>query len=85
MNKVQQARFDSLYEQHVNALRRQGKAERTIDSYARAIRRITEFFDLCPDQLTQGHLKDYFSALVKSHSCRGSKKRDGVRSLIYGL
>jgi integrase/recombinase XerD len=23
---------------------------------------------LCPDQLTQDHLKDYFSALVKSHS-----------------
>jgi integrase/recombinase XerD len=37
MNKVQQARLDSLYEQHVNALSRQGKAERTIDSYARAI------------------------------------------------
>jgi hypothetical protein len=37
MNKVQQARFDSLYELHVNVLRRQGKAERTIDSYARAI------------------------------------------------
>jgi integrase/recombinase XerD len=68
MNKAQQARFDSLYEQHVNALHRQGKAERTIDSYARAIRRITEFFGLCPDQLTQDHLKDYFSALVKSHS-----------------
>jgi integrase/recombinase XerD len=68
MKKAQQARFDSLYEQHVNALHRQGKAERTIDSYARAIRRITEFFGLCPDQLTQDHLKDYFSALVKSHS-----------------
>ena len=26
------------------------------------------FFDLCPDQLTQNHLKDYFSALVKNHS-----------------
>jgi integrase/recombinase XerD len=52
----------------MNNIHRQGKAERTIDSYARAIRRITEFFGLCPDQLTQDHLKDYFSALVKSHS-----------------
>ncbi|MCP4010108.1 MAG: tyrosine-type recombinase/integrase [Proteobacteria bacterium] len=68
MNKAQQARFNSLYEQHVNALHRQGKAERTIDSYARALRRITHFFDRCPDRLTQDQLKDYFSALVKSHS-----------------
>jgi integrase/recombinase XerD len=68
MNKVQQARFNSLYEQHVNALHRQGKAETTIDVYSRAVRRITEHFDLCPDRLTLDHLKDYFIALVKSHS-----------------
>ena len=68
MNSVQHKKYQLLYQQHVNALLRQGKAERTIDSYARAVRRITEFFDLCPDQLTQDHLKDYFTALVKSHS-----------------
>ena len=68
MNKVQQHRFNSLYQQHVNALHRQGKADSTIDVYSRAVRRITEFFDLCPDRLTQDHLKDYFTALVKSHS-----------------
>lgn len=68
MNKVQQARFNSLYEQHVNALHRQGKADSTIDVYARAVRRITQFFDQCPDGLTLDQLKDYFTALVKSHS-----------------
>ena len=68
MNKAQQHRFNSLYQQHVNALHRQGKADSTIDVYSRAVRRITEFFDLCPDQLTHDHLKDYFTALVKSHS-----------------
>jgi site-specific recombinase XerD len=68
MNKAQQARFNSLYEQHVNALHRQGKAASTIDVYARAVRRITAFFDRCPDRLTLDHLKDYFTALVKSHS-----------------
>ena len=67
MNKTQQHQFNSLYQQHVNALHRQGKADSTIDAYSRAVRRITEFFDLCPDQLTQDHLKDYFTALVKSH------------------
>ena len=68
MNKAQQKRFNSLYQQHVNALIRQGKAKSTIDCYARALRRITEYFDQCPDRLTLDQLKDYFLALVKSHS-----------------
>ncbi len=68
MKKAQQKKYDLLYQSHVNALRRQGKAERTIDGYARAVRRITEFFDRCPDKLTEDHLKTYFDALVKSHS-----------------
>lgn len=29
---------------------------------------ITEYFDQCPDRLTTDQLKDYFTALVKSHS-----------------
>lgn len=68
MTKAQKARFKALYEQHVNALRRQGKAENTIDGYSRAVRRITEFFDRAPDRLTQSDLKDYFSSLTKTHS-----------------
>jgi site-specific recombinase XerD len=68
MNKAQQKKFESLYQQHVNALRRQGKAATTIDVYSRAVRRITEFYDICPDRLTLDQLKDYFTALVKSHS-----------------
>ena len=68
MNKVQQTKFDLLYQQHISALQRQGKAAATIDVYSRAVRRITEFYDLCPDRLTLDHLKDYFTALVKSHS-----------------
>ena len=68
MNKAQQTKFDSLYQQHVNALHRQGKAATTIDVYSRAVRRISAYFDRCPDRLSQDHLKDYFSDLVKSHS-----------------
>jgi site-specific recombinase XerD len=68
MNKAQKTKFNSLYQQHVNALRRQGKAATTIDVYSRAVRRITEFYDICPDRLTLDQLKDYFTALVKSHS-----------------
>ena len=55
MNKSQRIKFESLYRKHVNALKRQGKAESTIDVYARAVRRVAERFDCCPDSLTQEH------------------------------
>jgi site-specific recombinase XerD len=68
MNKTQQSRYESLYQQHVNALRRQGKSKTTIDCYARALRRVTERFDKCPDRLSVDDLKAHFTALVDSHS-----------------
>jgi site-specific recombinase XerD len=68
MNKQQQTHFDSLYEQHVNALIRQGKSKMTIESYARAVRRITTHFDRCPDQLSTKDLEAYFTSLIQTHS-----------------
>lgn len=68
MNTAQQSRYKSLYQKHVSALHRQGKAESTIDVYSRALRRITDFFDRCPDTFTEEHLKEYFAALVQTHS-----------------
>ena len=68
MNDVQQQHYNYLYQQHVNALYRQGKAATTIDVYSRAVRRVTQFFDRCPDTLNIDNLKDYFTALVHSHS-----------------
>lgn len=68
MNSSQQKRFNTLYQTHLKALKRQGKAKATIDAYARAVRRITEYFDRCPDKLSVADLKDYFSSLVQSHS-----------------
>jgi len=49
-------------------LKLQGKSQKTIDAYARAVRRITEHFDCCPDQLTLEQREKYFSDLVESHS-----------------
>ena len=49
-------------------LKLQGKAQKTIDPYARAVRRISAYFDCCPDQLTMGQREHYFSDLVASHS-----------------
>ena len=68
MNTVQQKKFQSLYGKHVSALQRQGKAASTIDVYSRALRRVTEFWDRCPDSLTQEQLEIYFASLVKTHS-----------------
>jgi integrase/recombinase XerD len=68
MKPSDQARFDSLYQQHLNVLTLQGKAPATIDAYSRAVRRVSAFFDCCPDTLNQQQLRDYFSSLVHSHS-----------------
>jgi len=68
MNRSQQNHFNTLYQSHLKALKRQGKAKATVDAYARAVRRIAEHFDCCPDKLTAAQLKDYFSSLVQSHS-----------------
>ena len=68
MIKAQQKRFNSLYQKHVSALRRLGKADSTIDVYARAVRRVSEFFDSPVDDLDREQFEGYFDALVKTHS-----------------
>lgn len=68
MNPADQARFDPLYETMLLALKLQGKAEKTIEAYARAIRRSAEFFDRCPDDLTADELQTYFADRLKTHS-----------------
>ncbi len=49
-------------------MKRQGKAETTIDVYSRALRRICEFFDCPPDVLKQEQFEAYFESLVSTHS-----------------
>lgn len=68
MTKSKKARFAVLYRQHVSALKRQGKAASTIDVYARALRRVAERFDCCPDNLTLAQLETHFGELVATHS-----------------
>lgn len=68
MNPVEKARFDALYQHHLRALKLRGLSDSTIDVYARAVRRLAEYYDSCPDQLTTEQLEVYFAALVESHS-----------------
>jgi integrase len=68
MTATEQARYEELYTRHLRALKLQGKRDKTIDSYARAVRRVSSHFDCCPDQLTIEQLEVYFADLVDSHS-----------------
>lgn len=68
MNATEQARYDRLYNCHLRTLKLRGMSDNTIDSYARAVRRVSSHFDCCPDQLTTEQLESYFSELVDSHS-----------------
>jgi site-specific recombinase XerD len=68
MDSSEQARFDALYAQHLRALKLQGKAAATIDSYARAVRRVAAHFDRCPDRLSAEDFKGYFASLIDRRS-----------------
>ena len=68
MTATEQARFEELYTHHLRALKLQGKRDKTIDGYARAVRRVSSHFDCCPDQLSMEQLEVYFAGLVDSHS-----------------
>ena len=68
MEKTEVTRFNELYQRHLRLLKLQGKSEKTIEAYSRAVRRISEHFDCCPDQLTPDQLEIYFGDLVDSHS-----------------
>lgn len=68
MDSTEQKRFRPLYEKMQQCLVLQGLRPKTVDAYTRAIRRVTRYFDRCPDQLSVDDLRDYFADLVKSHS-----------------
>lgn len=68
MNKQDKSCFDQHYQRLLQCLKLQGKADTTIGSYSRALRRLVEHFDCLPASLTPDDLKDYFAALVASHS-----------------
>ena len=71
--------FDQQYQTHLKHLKLKGLQPKTIDAYARAIRRIGLRFDYQIDSLTEAQLTDYFSELIASHSW------SAVKLDLYGL
>ncbi len=68
MKQSETNRFNKLYARHQKTLKLQGKAKKTIDAYSRAVRRVRDCFDCCPDKLKPKDLENYFADLVESHS-----------------
>lgn len=68
MTKKELKRFNELYKRHQRLLKLQGKAQKTIDAYSRAVRRVKDHFDCCPDKVSTKQLEIYFSYLVDTKS-----------------
>lgn len=74
-----EAHFKQQYETHLKHLRLKGLQPKTIEAYARAIRRIGAYFDHQIDDLSESQLTDYFTDLLDSHSW------SAVKLDLYGL
>lgn len=68
MKAKEKKRFNELYERHQNLMKLNGMAAKTIEAYARGVRRVMMYFDCVPDQLTVEQLEDYFVELVNKYS-----------------
>jgi len=68
MNATEQARFDARYADLLRALKLQGKARKTQQGYARAVRRAAAFFGRCPDDLSAEELRVYFANFLETRS-----------------
>jgi len=68
MTPREQSRFDDLYRENLKCLKLQGKADKTVDVYSRALRRVVEKTGRSPHRLTPTDFKNYFAELVDSYS-----------------
>jgi integrase/recombinase XerD len=79
MNASYEERFKHHYQSHLKHLKLKGLQPKTIEAYARALRRIGAYFDHQIDALSEQQLVDYFTDLLSTHSW-GAVKLD-----LYGL
>lgn len=79
MSAVGAENFARNYELHLKHLKLKGLQPKTIDAYARAIRRAGDYFDHALENLSETDLLDYFTDLSDSHSW------SSVKLDLYGL
>ena len=75
----QDPHFNKQYQDHLKLLKLGGLQPKTVDAYARAIRRIGNYFDCRIDSLSSDQLLDYFNELLEEHSW------SSVKLDLYGL
>jgi integrase/recombinase XerD len=71
--------FASQYRSHLQHLQLQGLRPKTIDAYARAMRRIGAHFGYQVSALTPAQLSEYFTQMKAQHSW------SGIKLDLYGL
>ena len=79
MNTAASAHFDRQCELHLKHLKLKGLQPKTIEAYARAIRRLGGYFSHRIDDLSEAQLTNYFSDLIGTHSW------SAVKLDLYGL
>lgn len=79
MNISTQSKFEAYYRQHCKHLTLKGLQPKTIEAYARAIRRIGHYFNNQLDNLSTDQLVDYFIDLKEKRSW------STVKLDLYGL
>lgn len=79
MKPTSDENFKRNYETHLKHLKLKGLQPKTIEAYARAIRRIGSYFDGHIDTLSEQQLTDYFTDLLGTHSW------SAVKLDLYGL
>jgi len=79
MMKALAVHFDRQYQTHLKHLRLKGLQPKTIEAYARAIRRLGGYFGQQIDDLSEAQLTEYFSDLIGTHSW------SAVKLDLYGL
>jgi site-specific recombinase XerD len=79
MTSSSESTFKHNYQTHLKHLKLKGLQPKTIEAYARAIRRVGEYFDEHIDGLSEAQLTDYFTDLLASHSW------SSVKLDLYGL
>lgn len=79
MEATPKEQFEHRYQTHLKHLKLKGLQPKTIEAYARAIRRIGAYFDYQIDDLSEQQLIDYFTERLDFHSW------SAVKLDLYGL
>ena len=79
MTSSSESNFKQNYQNHLKHLKLKGLQPKTIEAYARAIRRVGAYFDEQINDLSEQQLIDYFTDLLETHSW------STVKLDLYGL